>query len=125
MRLKSATIVVKFFENGRVFADEFDGAEREVEGSGLFDDGDGEGFGGFVVDEGEESEERFEILFAFDGVVEAAVADEGECAGEESAEMVAVGSRGGVAEGEDGEAHCCDGMGCWEMGRSLGVWVLG
>jgi len=109
MRLKSATIVVKFFENGRVFSDEFDGAKREVKGLGLFDDGDWERFGGFVVDEGEESEERFEILFAFDGVVETAVADEGECAGEKGAEVVAVGSGGGGAEGEDDEAHCCDG----------------
>jgi len=58
--------VVKLFENKRVFSDDFDGEVKEVKG--LFDDGDWEG---------EEDGERFEILFAFEGVVEATVVDEG------------------------------------------------
>ena len=58
--------MVKLFENKRVFSDDFDGEVKEVKG--LFDDGDWEG---------EEDGERFEILFAFEGVVEATVVDEG------------------------------------------------
>lgn len=78
-------------EDGGVLAEEFDGAEGELEG--VFDEGDGEGFGGFVFNKGFEGKHGFEVFLALYGVVEAAVADEFEGSVEESA-VVERGARG-------------------------------
>lgn len=66
----------KFFENGRVFADEVDGPDGDLERvSVLGDDSDGDGLGRLGFDEVLEVEQWPEVLFLLHGVVEAAVSD--------------------------------------------------
>jgi hypothetical protein len=66
----------ELLENGRVSADEVDGAGRDLEGvSVLGDDGDRDGLGGLRFDEVLEVEQGSEVLLPLHSVVEAAVSD--------------------------------------------------
>ena len=87
-------------------ADEFDGAGGDLEGAArLGEVGNGEGFGGFGVDEVLDVDDGTEMLLALDDVVEAAVADPVDGGGvDEGAEGdVAVGVVGGGGGAEEGE----------------------